>query len=63
MRNGNLLMHSGLTLATEPGGYLAFVGDVEVIEKIRTHVEVKAAEPEASMRPPRWVPHQRGLFD
>lgn len=35
----------------------------DVIEKILTHLDTKAAEPQAPRRPPCRAPPQRGLFD
>ncbi len=39
------------------------IEDPEVIEKILTHLDAKAAEPEATRRPPCRLSPQRGLFD
>jgi hypothetical protein len=39
------------------------IEDSEVIEKILTHLDGKASEPEAPRRPPSRAPPQRGLFD
>jgi hypothetical protein len=42
---------------------IACIEDAGVIEKILTHLDAKAAEPEALMRPPSRAPPQRGLFE
>jgi len=42
---------------------IAWIEDAEVIEKILTHLDAKAAEPEGPRRPPCRAPLQRGLFD
>jgi hypothetical protein len=42
---------------------IASIEDPDVIEKILTHLDVKAPEPEATRRPPCRAPPQRGLFD
>jgi hypothetical protein len=42
---------------------IACIEDPVVIEKILTHLDTQAAEPEASRRPPCRAPPQRGLFD
>jgi hypothetical protein len=42
---------------------IACVEDPEVIEKILTYLDTKAAEPEASWLPPCRAPPQRGLLD
>ena len=41
----------------------ACIEDPVVIEKILTHLEANAVEPEAPRRPPCRAPPQRGLFD
>ena len=42
---------------------IACIEDSDVIEKILTHLDAKAPEPEATRRPPCRAPPQRGLFD
>ena len=42
---------------------IACIEDAEVIEKILTHLDAKAAEPESSWPPPCRAPPQRRLFD
>ena len=42
---------------------IACIEDPEVIEKILAHLDAKASEPEAPLRPPYRAPPQRGLFD
>jgi len=42
---------------------IACIEDPEVIEKILTYLDTKAAEPEASWLPHCRAPPQRGLFD
>ena len=42
---------------------IACIEDPDVIEKILTHLDAKAPEPEATRRPPCRAPPQRGLFD
>ena len=42
---------------------IACIEDAEVIEQILTHLESKAADPQARWRPPCRAPPQRGLFD
>ena len=42
---------------------IACIEDVDVIEKILTHLDVKRAESEASRRPPSRASPQRGLSD
>ena len=42
---------------------IACVEDVQVIEKILAHLDAKASEPEAALRPPCRAPPQRGLSD
>lgn len=42
---------------------IASIEDPDVIEKILTHLDAKAPEPEATRRPPCRAPPQRGLFD
>jgi len=41
---------------------IACIEDSAVIEKILTHLDAKAPEPETSRRPPCRAPPQRGLF-
>ena len=45
------------------GGARHCIEDPVVIGKILAHLDAKVAEPEATRRPPRWAPPQRGLFD
>jgi len=42
---------------------IACIEDPDVIEKILAHLDAKAAEPEATRRPPCRAPPQQGLFD
>ena len=42
---------------------IACMEDPDVIEKILTHLNAKAPEPEAPQRPPSRAPPQRGLFE
>jgi len=42
---------------------IACIEDPDVIEKILTHLDAKASEPETPRRPPCRAPPQRGLFD
>ncbi len=42
---------------------IACIEDSDVIEKILTHLDAKAPEPEATRRPPCRAPPQQGLFD
>jgi len=42
---------------------IACIEDPAVIDKILAHLNAKAGEPEALMRPPSRAPPQRGLFD
>ena len=42
---------------------IACIEDPDVIEKILTHLDAKAPEPEATGRPFSRAPPQRGLFD
>ena len=42
---------------------IACIEDAEVIEKILTHLDAKAAEPQAPRRPPCRAPPRGGLFD
>jgi hypothetical protein len=42
---------------------IACIEDAEVIEKILTHLDAKAAEPDAPWRWPCRARPQRGLFD
>ena len=42
---------------------IACIEVVEVIEKILTHLDKNAAEPQGPWRPPRRAPPQCGLFD
>jgi hypothetical protein len=42
---------------------IACIEDPEVIDKILAHLDAKASEPEAPLRPPCRAPPQRGLFD
>jgi hypothetical protein len=42
---------------------IACIEDAEVIEKILTHLEAKAPDPEAPRWPPCRAPPWRGLFD
>ena len=58
----------GIDIETCPacGGAVRIVACIEdpaVIEKILAHLDAKASEPEALMRPPCRAPPQRGLFD
>ena len=39
------------------------IEDPDVIEKILAHLDAKAAEPEATRRPPSRAPPEQGLFD
>jgi hypothetical protein len=41
---------------------IACIEDPQIIEKILGHLNAKASEPEASLRPPCRAPPQRGLF-
>ena len=41
---------------------IACIEDPAIIEKILAHLDAKAGEPEALMRPPSRAPPQRGLF-
>ena len=42
---------------------IACIEDPDVIDKILSHLDAKAPEPEATRRPPCRAPPQRGLFD
>jgi len=42
---------------------IACIEDPEVIDKILAHLDAKASESEAPLRPPCRAPPQRGLFD
>jgi hypothetical protein len=42
---------------------IACIEDPAVIEKILTHLDAKAPEPEAPRRPPSRAPPQWGMFD
>jgi hypothetical protein len=42
---------------------IACIEDPAVIEKILTHPDAKAPEPEAPRRPPSRAPPQWGMFD
>ena len=42
---------------------IACIEDPAVIEKILAHLNAKAGEPEAPLRPPCRAPPQQGLFD
>jgi hypothetical protein len=42
---------------------IACIEDPDIIEKILTHLDAKATEPQAPRRPPSRAPPQRGLFD
>ena len=42
---------------------IACIEDPDVIKKFITHLDAKAAEPEATRRPPCQAPPQQGLFD
>ncbi len=42
---------------------IACIEAAEIIEKILTHLDTKAAEPEATTRPPWRAPPQRELFE
>ncbi len=42
---------------------IACIEDLDVIEKILTHLDAKASEPEAPRLPPCRAPPQRELFD
>ncbi len=42
---------------------IACIEDPEVIEKILTHLDAKAAEPRTIRSPPCRAPPQAGLFD
>jgi hypothetical protein len=42
---------------------IACIEDPEVIRKVLAHLDAKALEPEAPLRPPSRAPPQRGLFD
>ena len=58
----------GIDIETCPacGGAVRIVACIEdpaVIEKILAHLDAKASEPEALMRPPCRAPPQRELFD
>lgn len=59
----------GIDIETCPacGGAVRIIACIEdppyVIEKILTHLDAKAAEPEIPRRPPCRAPPQRGLFD
>jgi hypothetical protein len=58
----------GIDIETCPacGGAVRIIAGIEeadVIEKILTHLDAKAAEREAPRRPPCRAPPQGGLFD
>ena len=42
---------------------IACIEDAAVIEKILAHLDAKASEREAPLRPPSRAPPRRGLFD
>jgi hypothetical protein len=58
----------GIDIETCPacGGAMRIIACIEdptVIDKILAHLDAKASEPDAPLRPPCRAPPQRGLFD